>query len=141
ELSSSFFVVLLFFAVIVFVCIEYYNHVAFYYRKYKLLREGIEFREGFTRVHIVSSDYEVKPLMKSYKVDIKGAAYDIDCKYLLTEDMLIFFLRKNAIGGLYIREIGFINISLDSISKTSHSNSLISKAPYDLQVAETGEHL
>jgi hypothetical protein len=141
ELFSSFFVVVLFIAVLVFVCIEYYNHVAFYYKKYILAREGVKFCEGLTRVHIVCSDYEVKPLMKSYKVDIKGAGYDMQCKFLVTEELLIIYLRKNAIGGLYQREIGSVIFDIKSISKINEANAFTSNLPNSFLISDSGEHL
>src|SRR5690554_2418111 len=58
--------------------------------------------------------------------------YCIDCNFLSTKDAWLLFLRKKALGGLYKRDIGHIELTVGS---NSCGNVLISELDDNLLVS------
>lgn len=110
-LFSSIFFVLVFSAVLFVGFSDYYYYLLFFRKKRDLDRKGVPFEAGVCKVRVFCSDYEVKPLMKSYKVGVTGAEYDISCKFLKGEDFFLLYLQKKAWVGIYTRDIGVIDLS------------------------------
>lgn len=115
-LGSSIFIVAVISAVLFLGLTDFCNHRAFHRRKNDFRKRGEVFREGVCKVEIYCSDYEMKPLMKSFKVGLPGPNYCIDCNFLSTKDAWLLFLRKKALGGLYKRDIGHIELTVGSNS-------------------------
>jgi len=67
------------------------NYYRFYTNQKTLINNKIDFKTSTIQIEVSKRDYETIPMMKNNKAKIKPKPYNINCKYILTENYLILY--------------------------------------------------
>jgi len=91
EKKIDLFPTITFFILFLFFLYDFINYFRFYSNQQTLKNKKIDFKTSDIQVEVSKRDFDTVPIMKNDRVIIKTKPYNINCKFILTENYLIIY--------------------------------------------------